>query len=295
MALTGCAPRSAAGPVRVSRSSTSSIVSQNGTIAAREAAGRDERRRRSPSSASSRRAIPSIRPGEAEDEARTGSPPRVDLPIAASGSPRSIRGIRGAALGQRRRARSRRPGPIAPPRYSPSAETASKLIAGAEVDDHAGAAEALVGGDRVDQPVGADLVRVVDPDRHPGLHAGPDGQAVGRRGSARSAPRTRRPSGGTTEETIDRVDLAEARSRSARAGRRSARRARRRWRPARVWKRQCSTSSSPSKAPRWVWVLPTSIASSIAADYHGPDRIGRHGGREALRDPRLAPVADARC
>ena len=32
-----------------------------------------------------------------------------------------------------------------------------------------------------------------------------------------------------------------------------------------VEKRQCSTSSAPSKAPRWVWVLPTSIASSIAA------------------------------
>jgi len=50
---------------------------------------------------------------------------------------------------------------------------------GAEVDHHAGLAEALVGGDRVDQAVGADLERVVDPDRHPALHAGADGQALG--------------------------------------------------------------------------------------------------------------------
>ena len=45
---------------------------------------------------------------------------------------------------------------------------------GAEVDDDAGAAEALVGGDRVDEAVGADLERVVDPDRHPGLDPGAD-------------------------------------------------------------------------------------------------------------------------
>ena len=50
---------------------------------------------------------------------------------------------------------------------------------GAEVDDDAGAAEALVGGDRVDEPVGADLERVVDPDRHPGLHPGPDREEPG--------------------------------------------------------------------------------------------------------------------
>ena len=41
----------------------------------------------------------------------------------------------------------------------------------AEVDRDAGPAELCVGGDRVDDPVGAELVRVVDPDRHPGLAA----------------------------------------------------------------------------------------------------------------------------
>jgi hypothetical protein len=30
-----------------------------------------------------------------------------------------------------------------------------------------------------------------------------------------------------------------------------------------VARRQCSSSLSPSKVPTWVWVLPTSIASSI--------------------------------
>ena len=34
--------------------------------------------------------------------------------------------------------------------------------------------DALVGGDRVDEPVGADLARVVDPDRHPGPDRRPD-------------------------------------------------------------------------------------------------------------------------
>ena len=40
-------------------------------------------------------------------------------------------------------------------------------------------AEALVGGDRVDEAVGPDLQRVLDPDRHPGLDPGPDRQALG--------------------------------------------------------------------------------------------------------------------
>ena len=50
--------------------------------------------------------------------------------------------------------------------------------AGAEVDRDAGLAEAVVGGDRVDEAVGADLERIFDPDRHPGLQAGADGQAL---------------------------------------------------------------------------------------------------------------------
>src|SRR5262249_20082409 len=37
--------------------------------------------------------------------------------------------------------------------------------------------------------------------------------------------------------------------------------------PERVWKRQCSARRSPSKAPRWVWVLPTSTARSMPGIY----------------------------
>jgi hypothetical protein len=39
--------------------------------------------------------------------------------------------------------------------------------------------EAVVGGDRVDEPVGADLIRVVDPNRHPGLDPRTDRETGG--------------------------------------------------------------------------------------------------------------------
>src|SRR3954451_24133778 len=41
-----------------------------------------------------------------------------------------------------------------------------------------------------------------------------------------------------------------------------------------VAKRQCSTSSSTRKVPKWVWALPTSTTRSMGAD-HG--RAGRGG------------------
>src|SRR5581483_8220692 len=47
---------------------------------------------------------------------------------------------------------------------------------GAEVDDDAAATQALEGGDRVDEAVGADLARVVHADRHAGPQTGPDNQ-----------------------------------------------------------------------------------------------------------------------
>ena len=54
-----------------------------------------------------------------------------------------------------------------------------EVDAGAEVDDDAGPAEALIGGDGVDETVGADLERIVDPDRHPGLDPGTDREEAG--------------------------------------------------------------------------------------------------------------------
>src|SRR4051812_8644295 len=45
---------------------------------------------------------------------------------------------------------------------------------GAEVHDHDRVADLVVGGDRVDEPVRADLAGVVVAQRHPGLHAGAD-------------------------------------------------------------------------------------------------------------------------
>ena len=92
------------------------------------------------------------------------------------------------------------------------------------------------------------------------------------------------PSGGTTEET-----------QTESISRRTSRRARRAGdplgqlvagRPERVWKRQCSTRRSPSKAPRWVWVLPTSTASSIRCDYRDAAGRGSDDGHEEPAESR---------
>ena len=246
-------------PVSVSRSSTSSIVSQNGTIAwARPPVAISVGS--PPSSASIRRAIPSISPAKPKITPDWIAP-RVDLPIAASGSPSSIRADPRAALGQRRQ-RDLDPGRDRAAEVLAVGRDGVEVDPGAEVDHDAGAAEPLVGGDRVDEPVGADLVRVVDPDRHPGLHPGADAAGSGRRSSARPSPRTGRRAAARPRTRRSRRPR-RARSRSAPAGRRSARRSRRRSRRTTVRKRQCSASSSPRKAPRWVWVLPTSIARSM--------------------------------
>ena len=175
----------------MSRSSTSSIVSQRGAIVApcppvamKRGVGAE---------------LAGDAPGDPVDRARrsrrrsrTGSRPGCCAPIAASGSASSILGSF-AARAESASIEISTPGAITPPRYSPSAETASKLIAVPKSTDDAGAAEPVVGGDRVDEPVGAELVRVVDPDRHPGLQAWarPSGSAA--RGGARRAARTRGP------------------------------------------------------------------------------------------------------
>ena len=258
-------------PFRVSRSSTSSIVSVKGTIA--EARPPVARKRGLAQLVFDPPRDAVDQPGEAEDEAGAGSRPGWSGRSPSRGSPRSMRGIR-AARSISAVSEISRPGPIAPPRYSPSAETASKLIPVPKSTTTQALAEAVVGGDRVDQAVGADLERVVDPDRHPGLHAGPDQQALGRRGSARSAARTGRRAAAPPRRRRPRRGRRGS-CRGGRGGRRSARPARRRSRRRGSGSASARPARSPSKAPRWVWVLPTSTARSIGR--LSPD--GR-GGRE---------------
>src|SRR6185295_17387683 len=115
--------------------------------------------------------------GEAEDEAR------LDRG-AAGAADRRLRRIE-VDPGDPRRAVDQRRQRDLQPRPDRAAEVLAlggddiDVDAGAEVDDDAGLAEALVGGDRVDEAVGANLERVVDADRHPGLEPGADRQAPG--------------------------------------------------------------------------------------------------------------------
>ena len=129
-------------PVSVSRSSTSSIVSQNGTIAAAW-----------PPVAIScgSSAELALRCGAAIASTRPAKPKTmpdwrlawVILPItpgSLGGSPSSIGGSF-AARSASASIEISTPGPITPPRYSPSAETDVEGDRGAEVDHGAGAAE----------------------------------------------------------------------------------------------------------------------------------------------------------
>ena len=88
----------------------------------------------------------------------------------------------------------------------------------------------------------------------------------------RSAARTRARASGTTDDTIAASTSARVSARrpssDATTVASSSAVAKRT-----VAKRQCSTSSSPRNMPRWVWVLPTSMASSTAR------RLSRLGGR----------------
>ena len=63
------------------------------------------------------------------------------------------------------------PGVMMPPRYSPALGDRVVGDRGAEVHHHAGILAAVVAGDRVHEPVGAQLTRVVEQDRHSGLGA----------------------------------------------------------------------------------------------------------------------------
>ena len=155
------------------------------------------------------------------------------------------------------------PGVMMPPRYSPSADTGSKVIAVPKSTTTHGAADLLVRRDGVDEAVGADLARVVVADRH----AGPDARARRRasrgRGSGSPSPSTRRRAAGPSTRRSRRRGRRGPR-RAARAGCAARRRARRpstrapsRSASARRARRRC-------QVPKWVWVLPTSTTSSTA-------------------------------
>ena len=120
----------------------------------------------------------------------------------------------------------------APPTYSPSRETTSKVVAVPKSTHTAEPAEALADRDRVDEPVGADLARVVVADRHAGLRARPDGEhlvaevARGHRGPLGLQLRN-----GRGDDRASQV--REGVSAQLRAGCAAPRRARRRWTGAR--------------------------------------------------------------
>ena len=122
-----------------------------------------------------RATMPSTCAGEAVDDAASGSPRPSPCRSPRAAATRSIRGSFAAARGQR-----------VDRDLDARGDDAAEVLAlgrddvvvdgGAEVDRDARAAEPVVGGDRVDQPVGAELARVVDADRHAGPQARADGQ-----------------------------------------------------------------------------------------------------------------------
>ena len=115
---------------------------------------------------------------------------------------------------------------------------------GAEVDDHAGAADLLEAGDRVDEPVRADLARVVVADRH----AGPQARADDEQLVAEVALGRPRPTPGAAAARSRRRSRRRGRrtrARAARAGCAARRRARPRWTCAR-W-RSASARSARSR------------------------------------------------
>ena len=89
-----------------------------------------------------------------------------------------------AQLGARRPSASREismPGAMAPPTYSPRGATTSKVVAVPKSTTIDGPVVEARGREGVDDPVRADLARVVHEHRHAGLHAGLDDDVRDRR------------------------------------------------------------------------------------------------------------------
>src|SRR3954447_14816555 len=101
----------------------------------------------------------------------------ITPPAALGGSPSSI----GGSLAVRCASASieiSTPGPITPPRYSPRPGDDIEGDRRSEVSDGAGAAQVVVRGDGVRQSVRPQLARILELDRHPRLHSGPQDEAI---------------------------------------------------------------------------------------------------------------------
>ena len=179
--------------------------------------------------------------------------------------------------------RSRRPGVMMPPRYSPSRGHRVVGDRRAEVDDDDRAADLLVGRDRVDEAVGADLARVVVADRHAGPDPGPDDEHLVAEVARAPSPPTRARA------------AARSRRRSTRRGRRASRRAARAGCAARRRARRRSTRArSRSASARRARRRARSRSASGCCRRRRPGAwrgsLCSARGDRPLRRPRLAPV-----
>ena len=217
-------------PVSVRKSSTSSITTRTDGTSACASPPVASTAVSSPSSSRSRRTIPSTCPANPNTiPERIAS--TVDLPISARGSASSTFGSFAA------RAYSASIEISAPGADDPAQVLAGRRDdvvgdRGAEVDDDAGTADPIVGGDGVDEPVGAHLARVVDPDRHPGPDRRADDQHLVLEVAARHlGPLLRQLGHGRGDDRA--IDVARSPARAGRAGCTARRRARPAWTRAR--------------------------------------------------------------
>ena len=223
---TRCAPRSAA-----ARSASAGRRPRRSVSCTTGPAARPARRWRSPSSsapssARRRRTIPSTCPANPNTiPLRIAS--TVDLPISARGASQLDLGQLGGPLvqGVDRDLGSRRDDPA-----QVLARGGDRVVGdrGAEVDHDARVADPLVGGHRVDEPVGADLARVVDPDRHARCGSPAPPPASGGPGSGRTSRSTALTAGAPSRRR-SRRRCRRRPDRAARAGSTAPRRARRGW------------------------------------------------------------------
>ena len=177
------------------------------------------------------------------------------------------------------------PGAIAPPTYWPSSlDHVERRGGAAEVDDDRRAAVDRGGGQRVDDPVGADLARVVHQDGHAGAHAGLDHHVrnVGEVPGEHVAPLVQHRRHGRADR--DPVDLRRS---PRRAGRGSAPPTRRRCGCSSVATRQSASDLAVGDQPEHGVALPMSAASRVIVSPRAdPCRCRRPAPSGSARRPR---------